>query len=357
MSPRTWTDAPLAALALSLAVSSSALLGACGATGNPDRAELAPLERNPPAPPAAAARVEETEASKDQAADKVPSGKAPAEAATVSPRDLSKAELGRVGDRAVLASEYLHKLWIENRNLASKVLEQILFAHVAELEADRLGIRLRDAAVEAAYQDAVRQIEERLDKEKKGLTIDQYAERTLKIDPKDYRANLRDETIVQMLAERCVRAWLLESDRRKVRLTEIREAAKLESARGDLAAGKGFDEIALLHGLGDDEATKSTRMTVARAENNELAKLVFATPIGTVGGPYEQSGRWLLFVVDEELEGREGGWAELQAEVERGIDSEPVSNLEFLQWRAAMERRYPVDVGPFSEAVEGRRRP
>jgi hypothetical protein len=327
-------------------------LAACAAAGNPEASELEPLQRTPPAPAEAKPEAATTTPANAQQPNTPPSAQGDA---TPAPADLSRVAIGRVGDRPIPASEYLRRLWIDNRNGAMKVLEQMLFAQVTELEADRLGIRLVDGAVEAAYQQSVKRLEDRLAEDKKGLTLDQYAERTLKVDPKVYRATLRDETIIQLLAERCVRAWLLESDRRKVRLSEIRDPAELEAARKDLAAGKGFEEIALAHGLGDDETSKTTRMTIARAENNELAKLVFATPIGTVGGPFEQSGRWLFFVADEELAGREGGWPELRTEVEQGIDGEPVSNLEFLQWRAAMERRYPVDVSPFSAAVEGRK--
>jgi hypothetical protein len=351
-------EVPVTRASDGLAAAFLAALAACSATDNPDRSALEPLERAPEAVAASVGSAQgagappspvKPESGPTQSAE--PARPAPAAGAA----SLATASLGSVGDRQVLVADYLRKLWIENRSIAAKVFEQLLFAHVTRLEADRLGIVLRDEAVEAELADTVKRMEERLSEGGKTTTLDQYAERTLRIDPKLFRANLRDEKIVQMLAERCVRTWLLENDQRKVRITEIRDPQALETARAELAAGKTFEEVAVAHGMGDDEAAHVTPVNVARAESSTLNKLVFATPLGTVGGPLEQSGRWLLFVVDEELPGREGGWAALREDVERGIAGEPVSDHEFVQWRAAMERRYAVDDRPFAEAVEGKR--
>jgi hypothetical protein len=74
--------------------------------------------------------------------------------------------------------------------------------------------------------------------------------------------------------------------------------------------------------------------------------------VGTVGGPLEQAGRWLLFVPEARIEGRTGTWVELRDEVEQSLAAEPVGEMEFVQWRAAMVRRYRVDLGPFFAEVE-----
>ncbi len=352
----------------------AAAFASCQATSNPDRARL---DRVAPAPKAAAeqaplgagatsaslgtdaanaldAAKPKADASPTVAAQKTdaasPATKASAaEAAKPAAAELS---LGRIGDRGLEAREFLRRLWIADNASARAVLEQMVFARLTTLEADRLGVLLEERAVDVECARTVAALEKGLTEKGSKLSFDEHVDRVLKVDPKLYRASLRSDAIVQLLAERCVRAWMLESDRADVRITEIRSAEALAVARTELAAAATFDEVALAHGFGEDAATHATRMTLARAEGSELARLAFATPVGSVGGPLEQSGRWLLLQVDARRDALAGGWKILRDPVEASLVEEGVSNGEFLQWRAAMTRRYQVAVDAFFDIVE-----
>jgi hypothetical protein len=334
-----------------LALALAAALAACAAASNPDRGELEPLQATPePAPakpPAQAPAVEPAASARPDPVAAEPGAKAQESAPAPS------LVLGRIAGEPVGGAEFLRRLWLDDNAQARRILEQIVFSRLAQLESDRLGIRLHETAVDAALERALQALEKTLADKGSKLTLDQHVQRNLELDPALYRANLRSETIVQMLAERCVRAWLAENERCTIRLTEIRDAQGADLARKELEAGKSFDEVARAHGFGEDEAQRVTAMTVVRSESQELSRLVFATPVGGVGGPHEQNGRWLVFTVVERLPGREGGWSALRTEVEEGLDRAPVSNLEFFQWHAAMVRRYQVEFGPFYEMVEG----
>ena len=360
------------------------VLAACAATGNPERSRLAPITTTPaPAatepeasatstPPASASAKEPVAAPPSRQPDPAPAPvvaqpqpvvaqprpkEPPQETPAAGPRDTQSALLlGHVGDRALDSVTFLRKLWVADNRLARRVVEQMVFAELATLEADRLGIKLVEAAVEAELKRAASELERKLESKGSKLTLREHIDQVIGVEPELYLADLRDETIVQMLAERCVRAFMLETDRCDVVLTEVRTAEARDAFESGLALGKPFAELALAHGFGDEETTHVTRMQIARSESQELPRLVFATSQGKVGGPLEQNGRWLFFVPEKRVEGRPGTWAELREDVEKSLVAEPVGDMEFLQWRAAMVRRYRVELEPFFELVERKRR-
>lgn len=356
-------------------------LAACAATGNPERSRLAPVTSTPPAasdaseptsqpasePKAPAkAPVVTPEPRKPEPAPLAPQPEAakpqpeptrPQPPPAATPQDSQSALLlGHVGDRALDSVTFLRKLWVADNRLARRVVEQMVFAELATLEADRLGIKLVEAAVEAELTRAQNELARKLESKGSKLTLREHIDQVIGVEPELYLADLRDETIVQMLAERCVRAYMLETDRCDVVITEVRSAEARDAFESGLALGKGFDELALAHGFGDEETTHVTRMQIARSESQELPRLVFATPQGKVGGPLEQNGRWLFFVAQKRVEGRPGTWAELREDVEKSLVAEPVGDMEFLQWRSAMVRRYRVELEPFFELVERKKR-
>jgi len=262
--------------------------------------------------------------------------------------------LGRIGDRGIDARDFLQRLWLTDNKLARFVLEQIVFDELTMLESNRLGIRVSEAVVDAQCARTIAALEKKLVDGGSKLSFDDHVRLVIQLDPAQYRRNVRADTLMHMLAERCVRTYMRESDCAVARITEVRDAEALAGFRADLAAGKSFADVARTWGAGDDEATHTTRITLARAESQGLARIVFATPVGEVGGPFEQSGRWLFFEVESRSAGREGSWAEIGPEIERSLVEQALDQegLEFRQWHAAMTQRYALDLAPFFAIVE-----
>lgn len=361
----------------------SALLAACAAASNPDREELRPLERSAPAAPKSGDAASGGSASAEGAPASLPSAPAPAaepapaatradplassttaqaptaQAPAATPPRSEPAKpsflLGRVGGEPLDVGEFLRRLWIHDGATSRDIVEQMVFARMVLFEASRLGVELAPAAVDSALAKAVAALEKRLSDKGSKLTLDEHIERNLEVEPALYRASMRNDAIVSLLAERCVRAWEFESGLARVRISEFRERAKLDTALSELAAGKPFEAVAAAHGLGEDEKAGYTRVPVVRAESQELSRVAFATEIGAVGGPLEQSGAWLLFKVDARDEGSDVRWGEDGARIEASLERDPLQNIEYVQWRAAMTRRYQLDLAPFLETVSGRR--
>src|SRR5262249_18820005 len=221
----------------------------------------------------------------------------------------------------------LARLWMRDHRLASEALEQIIFARFAMNEADRLGVTLDPVRVDQVVTKTLAALEKKLADSGAKMSLDDYIRDNLELEPDYYKARLRGEAIEHLLAERCVRAWAFENERRDVKWTEVRDADALPKIRAALDAGKPFDDVAREFGQGEDEATHTTSRTIVRAETQELARAAFATTVGSVFGPIEQSGRWLFMLVEARHDPEPPGtWAQIGTKVEESLKADPIDD-------------------------------
>ncbi len=337
----------------------AALLASCAATSNPDDVR--------PASPASKAQTSSTKAPAAPepqatpppgAGDQKPEPKPEAKDETGAKPDAADATqlaVGSVGGEAIDASEFFARLWMRDSERAREVFEYLVMSQITIFEADRLGLRLDPALADATVEKAWKALQDRLESKGSKLTIDQHIERTLEMDHADYERKLRADAIVQLLTERCVRAWYLSNPRVELRLMELTDEAALTAAQAELDAGKPFEDVARAHGADTDAQSGGTRMTVVRSESSELARLAFSTDVGAIGGPLVQAGRFLLIRPELRHEAIEGSWSEVGAAVEQSLRESPIDSdrLEYAQWRAAMVRRYPIDLSRFLALVRG----
>ena len=231
----------------------------------------------------------------------------------------------------------------------------LVFSRIALFESDRIGVRVSPEQVDLVVQRTLGAVSERLKKSAPGLTLDQFVQRVLELDRQSYDRKVRTDAVLQLLTERCVRAWFLETPRRDLDLIEFADESALTAGQTALEAGTAFEEVARLHGLPEDAEAGGLHMTLARNEESDLARTAFATPIGEVGGPIAREGHHLLLRPLREHEPVEGAWSEIGPRVEQSLaddplDSQPMTK-EYEQWRTAMTRRYPLDLAPFIELV------
>jgi hypothetical protein len=330
------------------------LLAGCAATSNPSQDELRPVEGEVqptrseplPVPERPASPQQEPE---PQAGQPVPQEPAEAPPARAAARGLT---VGSVGGEPIDVREFLSRLWMQRNSQAREVLENLVFARLTEMEAQRLSMTISTGLVDKVVDEAYAALRKRLQDSGSSQTPDEYIRTSLDLDPRFYERHLRSDAIIQLLAERCVRAWAMENPRRVVRLIELADLNTAEKVQSELEAGASFEELAKAYSQDDDAAEGGTALVLVRSENYELSRLAFATEVGAVGGPLFQQGRYLMIRVDERFDPRTGTWKEIGEEVERSLVETSVDNLEFVQWRAAMVQRYQVDLEPFLLLVE-----
>jgi parvulin-like peptidyl-prolyl isomerase len=346
-----------------LPVLTALLLTACAAS-NP-AAPTQPAAWQPPpqpakpaepaAPPKAAepatsaqSAVAPAPAAQDQAKPAAQGPAAPAPAAT--PPSGAEPIVATVAGKPVYVSELLAQ-WLYSDSL--QVLEQLDNLAVGRLvvtEATRLGVRIQPELASAAYERGVQAIEKEIQGKRPGMTLDRYVDQFLGLDPIRYRERLRDDALRSLLGERVVRGWLLQNEHAFLRVIVVQSEEDAKAVQADLASGTAFPEVAEKRSK-DESRKQGGRIAPIVKGDTPIGRVAFTTDVGKVGGPVQESGRWLFVLVEKRGLPLEGDWTVLGPAVEASLGEQRVDELELQQWKKSMRERYDVDLKPFLRLV------
>jgi len=242
------------------------------------------------------------------------------------------------------------ELLLEWGDVASRelylVVDKLISARLALAEASRLGIRLDPPAVEQRVAAERAELEQRVAKDGKQRSLDEYIARELGFEPARYLERMRLATIRQMLAERAVRANSLQNETLALRLIVVSSAEQAAEVQKALAAGRDFAEVAREFSIDDSKKDGGLVPFVVPQERSPLARLAFQTDVGAVAGPVPIADHQFLIRVEERRIPLSGDWSAIAAAVEASLLEHPVQDSEFLHWKLVMEGRYPIDLGP-----------
>jgi parvulin-like peptidyl-prolyl isomerase len=216
---------------------------------------------------------------------------------------------------------------------------------LVELEARRLSISLDAELAEKRYKESVADIEKSLAKDRPGIKLDDFVSRVLGLDPLRYRERLRTDAARGVLAERCVRAYLLENEHAELRLIAVQSEDALKKVQAALASGAEFAAVAKENSV-DPSSKQGGRMSGVVKSNSIMGRLAFNTPVGSVSAPEYAQGVWLLIKVEGRPAPITGGWKELRSAVEASLADWKIDDVEYKQWETAMGERYSVDLAP-----------
>ena len=254
--------------------------------------------------------------------------------------------LGWIAGKPLAAEELL----VEWGDLASRelwmVLDKLVAARLAMLEAERLGIRLSPEAVEQRFAAERAKLEKEVARSGKQPDVEKFIERELGFEPARYLERIRRATVRQMLAERAVRAASLASESVALRLIVVASDEQKGKVEAALASGRPFADVARELSVDDSKKSGGLVPFVVRDPRSPLAQLAFQTPVGEVAGPMPVSDHQFWIRVEEKRAPQEGNWAAVEGPVEASLAAAPVENAEFVHWRLTMEGRYPIDLGP-----------
>lgn len=318
---------------------------------------VAPAEAKPAeAKPAEAKSAEQQKPATEASATPASSGAAEQAAPAQDPKVEVLLPVALVEGQPIDVRRFLARMWIRDSLGAREILDQLVVSQIALREAERLGIRISPEKVDEGLQRAMEALEARL--KEKGWTkgVEAHVKERLGLTMEAYKRELRNDTIVQMLAERAVRTYAMENERAAVRLMEVEGRDNLDLVRQKLAEGGDFEELCKQYGSDELSKKGGARLLLVRSETSSLTRLAFATPEGQVGGPIEEGGRYLLCKVEKRMEPRNGPWTVMGPVVEASLAADPVDDLEFAQWKSAAGKRYEIDLSPFLELI-GERKP
>ena len=340
-----------------------AAVGACAAS-NPERTNVpAPWTPVPPAKTPAPAEgtaqsAQQTPADATKPAATAKSGdaadaRAPTKSDDVTDaRETSDPLIARVGDEDVHLSELLGRLLYRVDLYLLDELDALIVKYFADLEAQRLRVRIDPDGAAQAYDDSIRALEATLAKQRPGVSLDRWVDRGLGLDPIRFREHVREEARFRLLIQRVARAWVLQHEHVESRLIVVDDDEKLKAAQQELADGVAFEEVARQHSI-DSSKDQGGLLSPIVGRNTAIGRLAFDTPVGTIAAPLLRDGNWLLMRVEARHEPLEGDWSRIGPQVEESLKQRPLEPPELQQWREAMIDRYPVDERPLFELVHG----
>jgi hypothetical protein len=316
-------------------LAAAALVAACGSTSNRPR---------PVRPAADVGRAE-------RALDGT-GGATGARADDVAPvaahaRDRGPA-VARFAGQPVPVGELL-EAWLHRASPdVRQYLDELILERLIVAEARRVGVQLDPALVQSKVSGARAAIAAAIEEAGTGMSLEEFIRRRLGLDPGRYLERVERQATLDLLASRCVRAWLFESERAEVRVVVAASRADADLVEAGLVQGVDFSELARRHSA-DPSAAEGGRIAPVVRSRAAISRLAFTTRVGEVGGPVEEGGRFLFLVVDARKQPVEGGWAQLGPLVEQDLTTRAIEDHEFVQWKAAMVERYEIDTTPFLE--------
>ena len=260
-----------------------------------------------------------------------------------------------VAGQPITAAELI-ATWMHREAPAVRaMMEHLIFGRLGVAEGARLEIQLDPAMLEGRYQEGIERLESEIARtegspEEGGPTLERFIRVFLGLDPDLYRQELRRGLEIDLLVERCVRAWLLSAERAEVRMIVVDSRETLDDIRTALDAGGDFGDLAKTYSQ-HASSESGGRMTPVVRSDAGISRLAFATRIGEVGGPIFEQGTYLLIQVLERPEPLEGKWSLIGEAVEASLAERPIEDLEYMQWKAAMQEIYEVDLSPLLELV------
>jgi len=261
------------------------------------------------------------------------------------------ATIATVAGHEILASDLL-ELWLFRESPRVRAyLEELVLSNLVLAEAHRLEISIAVDLLDKAVEASLVALNERLDEESgESLDVDKFIEQRLGLDPELYRTRLRRETEIDLLAERCVRSWLLQSERADVRVIVVEDRDVVDAVQAKLDLGAEFALLANEYSI-EGSGSDGGRVPPVVRSGVALSRLAFSTPVGDVGGPVLEQGRYLFLSVDARHAPVKGSWAELRGPVEATLSQRAIEDPEYWQWKTAMLERYSVDMTPFLKLV------
>lgn len=346
----------------------ASLLGGCAGAGNRSVDETAkPLPAPAPAPSAVAAARERSTtpaAASGDSASSDPAGavkRSPADSGPPSraksssdmnvawPRSVDGAPqatvVASVGGRDIPLTDLFAK-WIMRDPVGVRgILDDLILSRIVTFEAAALGIDLPQGEIDAEVRRRLQDLQkaartagapdlETFVQSRFGLGID-----TLSIE-------LADEAAIDLLASRCVRAWILGSDRRQIRAIAVDDQATADVVQARLSRGENFAAIAR-EVSEDPSREQGGRIPPVVRGDQPLARTAFATKVGTFAGPIRDAKGFFFLLVEEQPENLEGDWSAIGTAVELSLEERGIEDPEFSQWMEAMFKRYDIDITPF----------
>ncbi|MCA9000463.1 MAG: peptidylprolyl isomerase [Planctomycetes bacterium] len=253
--------------------------------------------------------------------------------------------IATVAGQKLTAQDLLSSWMFRDSAGVRALVDRLVLDALVRAEASRLGMSLPADLLKQEWDALLEDFRAEVEKSQPGIDPDEFIQRRLGLDPDRYRQRMEARRAMDLLAERCVRAFTLESESAVTLMIVVPSRIEADRVEAGLAMGRDFGELA--RELSQDPSGEfGGQIPPIVRSQAAISRLAFATPIGQVGGPLVEEGRHIYLMVQSVNPGQPGPWSELGPLVESSLESQPIEDLEFLQWQAMVSARYEVDTTP-----------
>jgi hypothetical protein len=265
--------------------------------------------------------------------------------------DIANYAIGSVSGRVIPLSDLVAKwIWREPTRVRA-ILDDLVLSHIIVFEAAALQIELPDGAIKKAVETRLATLE-REAASSGAASLEAYIQEALGMEPETYLKYAQEEAAIDLLAPRCVRAWMLTSDHREIRAITVKSQADVDQVQARLAKGEPFADVARALSVDPSKEDGGRLPPVVRGSDLVLTRTAFAAEVGDVAGPIKDRDGMLFVYVESAPKPLEGLWQTIGAEVEASLAARDIEDPEFWQWKAQMLGRYDVNMEPFLNLVK-----
>ncbi|MEM9378844.1 MAG: peptidylprolyl isomerase [Planctomycetota bacterium] len=257
--------------------------------------------------------------------------------------------IARVAGQDVPLGEFVKKWMLRYPEDVRGLLDDLVLSRIMLLEAAALGLQPPPKEVDGAVRRQLAQLDQQA-KAAGAPDLETFIQARLGFEPRVFVRHLEEEAAIDVLAPRCVRAWLMSNERREVRAITVADQAGVDEVEARLARGDDFEEVAKELSTDASKEDGGRVPPLVRGEST-LSRTAFAGEVGLVSGPVREGDTFLFVYVVAAPEVVEGSWDDVQEAVEASLAEQRVEDPEFWQWKEAMSARYDVDIQPFLELV------
>lgn len=264
--------------------------------------------------------------------------------------DGGSVTIARVGGQDIVLTDLVSKWMLRDPGGVRAILDDLILSQVVKFESGLLGIDLPEAEIDRVVQKKIRDVAAEA-KEAGAPSPEAYIQARLGIDAETFVNELGMDAAIDLLAARCVRSWMLASERREFRIIAVDDVAAKQEVQARLDAGEPFEDVARALSV-DPTKEDGGRMAPVVRGDQPLARIVFAHSVGEVADPVEDATGFVFVYVESAPEPQEGDWLAIGDAVEASLAERPVGDPEYWQWKDAMFERYDIDISPFLSLLE-----
>lgn len=286
--------------------------------------------------------TEELQAELDKPQPKFATVKAP-----VADRDPVVATVG--GD-VVRVSELLSTWMLLDSQGLRDMLGKLVTGKMVASEAATHSITVDSESLGREYANALGELRDQVQADQPGKSLDEWIAGGLGLDPARFREGLRDDVENRMLSELVVRRFILTQANVEIAVIVVANQEDAMAAKAKIEGGEPFGRVATEMSI-DFTGKFGGRIPPVLRNESAISKLAFGTPIGGLGGPIEEAGRWILTETLAVNEALKGTWPEIQAKVEKSLSERAMAEPEYWLWKQAANDLHAADFAPFFELI------